>query len=158
MLAANHRHSSAGAVCSLGGLCQFYVASDAPAPGRLRPGDEAYALGSVSGCSFRNLVDARPRGKLKYWRSCSRFFTRHARQVIQRAFVGTECETTRRDDLWQLHLTTFPAGGSRSQQTLRSVRATGCLSRGVYHRSAPKRYLADAEQYQGQSYFCYSEE
>ena len=95
---------------------------------------------------FENIVDPRSRRHPASWRCCAELLPDEARQerlgaVIQFDGARAPCST----DLWQLHLTAVPAGGSRSQQALRPVSKQSCVFGRLYHRGASQRCLADAK-------------
>jgi len=124
------------------------VPRDAAIAGKLCPGDgENPRTCSLSASSFRNAVDARSRGRSAGWQSGAGFFVDEARQDSTGATVLSDrAESSGRAGLWKLHLTALPAGGSPPEQALQRVRRPDYISRGLHHRGASQRRLADGEQ------------
>jgi len=109
----------------------------------------------ISPLSIRDFVDARARRHPASWRSCARLLVDETGQKrLSTAIHADGARAARSADLWQLHLTAVPAGGSRSEQGLRAIREEGYFPGRVHHGSASERRLADGEQYQRQSCFC----
>ena len=93
-------------------------------------------------------MDASPSGHLARRRSRTRLFVDEARQeLLSTTLVFDRARAAGGADLWQLHVTAIPAGGSRSQQAIRAIREQSRFPRRVHHGSASERRLADAEQY-----------
>src|ERR1700733_7501301 len=114
---ANHR---GGACRVVGGWMRRALSHHARTAGAVRA-----VHGEVAGtCSFppfsiRNALDAGPRGNAAHWRSSAGFFSNQARPYGEDSTCGFDLATPACGSrLRQLHLTAFPAGGSRPQRSL----------------------------------------
>lgn len=114
-LEENYRNDTRLPVRTLGGIRQLHLAGDASLSGRLCAGDVAHALGSFPGDSVRNALDSSTRGHCSGGRCRSGFLTYETRQEWGHSLVRAEQNSAGSDGFRQLHLTAFPAGGSRPQ-------------------------------------------
>jgi len=92
-------------------------------------------------------VDPRQGGTTAERRPRAGFLAVEIGQKRQDPVVSLELEAARGLGVWQLHLTSVPAGGSCPQQAFRAIRVASRLSDRLHPGSPSHRRMAERKQH-----------
>jgi hypothetical protein len=107
-----NRSGTRRAVCRVDGST---VRSDAAIAGSFCGDDETRSLAGVCSAAFQASLAGGARGPCERWRHSAGFFARKYRPQIELPIVFLARRKARGARIWQLHVTSLSAGGSRSQ-------------------------------------------
>ena len=124
----------------MGAVLYRAVQRDAAAARTIWAGDgQNLRANSIFSFSVRNSLDAGPGGHAASGKSRTGLPADEARQDrTDPTFLAHRPAAASGTRLWELHLTSLPAGGSCPQQALPAIRKPGFIPRRLHHGSASK--------------------